>query len=51
MLVNWILHKQRCVKMNLFHVEAMLLQLRMRNNDHEYADRIRRCCTVILETD
>ena len=33
---------------NLFPVEAMLWQLRMHNNDHEHADRIR---TVILEAD
>ena len=37
--------------MNLFPVEAMLSQLCMYNNDHEHMDRIRRCCTVILEAD
>ena len=36
---------------NLLSVEAMLWQLRMHNNDHEHADRIRRCCAVILEAD
>ena len=29
----------------------MFWQLHMRNNDHEHADRIRRCCTVILDAD
>ena len=29
----------------------MLWQIRMRNNDYEHVDRIRRCCTVILEAD
>ena len=29
----------------------MLWQLRMHNNDHEHADRIRKCCTVILEAE
>ena len=46
-LVSQILHNQGC----LFPVEAMLWQLRMRNNDHEHVDRIRRCCTVILKAD
>ena len=35
--------------MNLFPVEAMLWQLCKRKNDHEHVDKIRRCCTAILE--
>ena len=38
---------------NLLPVEAMLWQLHvhMRNNDHGYADGIRRCCTVIFKAE
>ena len=38
--VNRILHVQGCVITNLFLVEDMLWQLRMRTNDHEHADGI-----------
>ena len=47
MLVNQILHKQGCVIRNLIPVEAMFWQLRMRDNDHEHADQIRRCYTTV----
>ena len=50
-LVNRILHKQGCVIKKLFLVEAMLWKLHMRNNNHKHVNRIRRCCTVILEAD
>ena len=46
--VNQILHKQGCAITNLFPVEVMLWQLRMRNNNHKHTDRI---CTVILAAD
>ena len=47
-VITTSVHKQECVVMNLFPVEAMLWQLCMHNNDHEHADRT---STVILEAD